>query len=140
MICLAIGIINTILQSDGITCIKKHEVGSNIFFIKIVQPLLLTQLTCCKVKHLNMSTILINIIIDICRYKNRLIYVQRYYIITEKNTDTGFVYSLMSVTIQFSQKHFIFEMMYSFKLCNQIITIYCCIFLCANTMGSSPKD
>lgn len=74
-----------------------------------------------------MSTILINIIIDICRYKNRLIYVQRYYIITKKNTDTGFVYSLMSATIQFSQKHFIFEMMYSFKLCNQILTIYCCI-------------
>lgn len=75
-----------------------------------------------------MSTILINIIIDICRYKNRLIYVQRYYIITEKNTDTGFVYSLMSATIQFSQKHFIFEMMYSLKLCNQNLTIYCCIF------------
>lgn len=75
-----------------------------------------------------MSTILINIIIDICRYKNRLIYVQRYYIITEKNTDTGFVYSLMSVTIQFSQKHFIFEMMYSLKLCNQNLTIYFCIF------------
>lgn len=70
----------------------------------------------------------INIIIDICRYKNRLIYVQRYYIITEKNTDTGFVYSLMSATIQFSQKHFIFEMMYSLKLCNQNLTIYCCIF------------
>lgn len=66
--------------------------------------------------------------INICRYKNRLIYVQRYYIITEKNTDTGFVYSLMSATIQFSQKHFIFEMMYSLKLCNQNLTIYCCIF------------
>lgn len=54
-----------------------------------------------------------------------------YYIITEKNTDSGFeIYSLMSATIQFSQKHFIFEMMYSLKLCNQNLTIYmyCCIF------------
>lgn len=54
-----------------------------------------------------------------------------YYIITEKNTDRGFeIYSLMSATIQFSQKHFIFEMMYSLKLCNQNLTIYCCIFFC----------
>lgn len=52
-----------------------------------------------------------------------------YYIITEKNTDRGFeIYSLMSATIQFSQKHLIFEMMYSLKLCNQNLTIYCCIF------------
>lgn len=52
-----------------------------------------------------------------------------YYIITEKNTDRGFeIYSLMSATIQFSQNHLIFEMMYSLKLCNQNLTIYCCIF------------
>lgn len=73
-----------------------------------------------------MSTILINIIIDICRYKNRLIYVQRYYIITEKNTDTGFVYSLMSATIQFSQKHFILKWCIHSNYATKS-SIYCCI-------------
>lgn len=41
----------------------------------------------------------------------------------------------MFVTIQISQKHFIFEMMYSLKLCNQNLTIYFCNFCCCKYHG-----